>query len=79
MTLSLPQFLEGRFDEKSVALHFAIGLFVSDEATLGQAAEAAGLSQTQFLRELGDRKIPIHYDEAELDADLKTVASLPGV
>jgi len=46
---------------QSAALHLAIGLFVTEEVTLGQAAESAGISQTVFLKELGVRRIPIHY------------------
>lgn len=78
MTLSVPKPLEERLAPQAIALHFAIGLFVSDEATLGEAAEVAGLSQSLFLRELGRRKIPIHYDEGDLEADLETVDSIIG-
>jgi predicted HTH domain antitoxin len=53
-------------------------LFVSDESTLGQAAEVAGLSQADFLRELGQRRIPIHYGREELAADLVAVDALAG-
>ncbi len=70
MTISLPQEVEQRLDETAVALHLAIGMYVSDEATLGQAATIAGLSQSHFLHELGERRIPIHYDEADLADDL---------
>jgi len=78
MTLSLPQQVENRLDAQSAALHLAIGLFVSDEATLGQAAEVAGVSQSGFLKELGKRQIPIHYGEEDLEADLRAVAELQG-
>ena len=47
--------------------------FVSEEATLGQAATVAGMSQTAFLRELGQRRIPLHYGLEELAEDLKAV------
>ncbi len=60
------------------ALHLAIGLFVTEEATLGQAAQTAGLSQADFLRELGQRRIPIHYGREELEADLEAVEALTG-
>jgi len=52
--------LEASFSPQSTALHLAIGLFVAEEATLGQAAEVAGLTQADFLRELGRRHISIH-------------------
>ena len=44
-----------------------------EEVTLGQAAEVAGLSQSAFLRELGRRKIPLHYGVEEFSRDLSTL------
>ena len=57
-------------------LPLALGLFATDTASLGQAATVAGLSQTDFLRELGKRRIPMHYGENELAEDLRVVESL---
>jgi predicted HTH domain antitoxin len=76
MEVTLPLLLADKFSQKEVALHLAVGLFMSEEATLGQAAQVAGLSQTEFLRELGRLQIPIHYGAEELAADLETVESL---
>lgn len=76
MLLTLPDNLEARLSPQSTALHLAIGLFVSDVSTLGQAAQVAGLSQADFLRELGQRRIPIHYGREELAADLQAVDAL---
>jgi predicted HTH domain antitoxin len=73
MILTLPARLEASLSPQSTALYLAMGLFVSDEATLGQAAEVAGMTQTQFLRELGLRHIPIHYGADQLKEDLLTV------
>jgi predicted HTH domain antitoxin len=73
MQLSLPEPVEARLSPQSAALHLAIGLFVTEEATLGQAAETAGLSQAAFLKELGRRRIPIHYGPEELAEDLRAV------
>ena len=78
MQLILPSDLEARLSPEAAALHLAIGLFVSDEATLGQAANAAGISQTRFLSELGKRQIPIHYGMNELLEDLEVVQSFKG-
>ena len=36
----------------------------------------AGLSQAEFLRELGKRRIAIHYGAEELAEDLRAVHSL---
>jgi len=68
MLVTLPDNLEARPSPQSTALHLAIGLFVSDESTLGQSAQVAGLSQAVFLREVGRRRIPIHYGREELAA-----------
>ena len=42
MQLILPEAIETTLSPGKAALHLAIGLFVSEEATLGQAAESQG-------------------------------------
>ena len=74
MQLTLPEAVETNLSPRKAALHLAIGLFVAEESTLGQAAEVAGLTQAAFLQELG-RRIPIHYGMEELAEDLKVVES----
>jgi predicted HTH domain antitoxin len=74
--LTLPENVEARLSAAKAALHLAIGLFVSNEVTLGQAAEIASLSQADFLKELGRRRIPIHYGMEELMEDLRVIDSL---
>lgn len=76
MSVLLPPSIERALSPEACALYLAIGLFVSEEATLGQAAEIAGLSQIDFLRELGKRRISIHYGAEELASDLRTVEDL---
>jgi len=76
MIVELPTQLEKRMTKQEAALHFAVGLFVDEETTLGQSAEIAGMSQAAFLKELGRRHIPIHYGIEELNADLVTVDEL---
>ncbi len=44
--------------------------------TLGQAARLAGLPQLDFQREMARQRIPIHYDVAEFQEDLKTLERL---
>jgi len=73
MNVSLPKELEGRLTPQEVRLHLALGLFVGHRATLGQSSAVAGLSQSEFLHELGKRRIPIHYDEADARVDVATV------
>ena len=73
MQLTLPEAVETKLSPKDAVLRLAIGMFVSEEATLGQAAEIAGLTQAAFLKELGRRRIPVHYGPQELAEDLRTV------
>ena len=75
MQLILPGAVESRFSQREASLHLAIGLFVSEEVTLGQAAEIAGQTQAAFMKELGRRRIPMHYGMEELAEDLRTVES----
>ena len=51
----------------------AILLYSKEKLTLGQASRLAGLSQLQFQFLLASRKIPVHYDVADFEADLKTL------
>jgi predicted HTH domain antitoxin len=74
--LVLPEAVEKRLTPAEAALHLALGLFLAEKVTLGQAAEVAGLSQPVFLQELGRRRIPIHYGSKELAEDLRAVESL---
>lgn len=54
-------------------LSFSIFLFSSERITIGQASRMAGVHQIEFQKELARRKIPIHYDETDLERDLKTI------
>jgi predicted HTH domain antitoxin len=76
MNVVLPSELEQRLSSETVALNLAIGLLVTGETTLGQAAQIAGLPQPTFLRELGRRRIPLPYGPEELAEDLKAVHAL---
>ncbi|MEX0813742.1 MAG: UPF0175 family protein [Chitinophagales bacterium] len=59
-----------------VLLELALILFQRESVTLGQASEIAGLHQSQFQKELGKRKIPIHYDVEEFEQDLNTIKNI---
>jgi predicted HTH domain antitoxin len=76
MVIEVPESIESRFTPESVALNLAVGMFVSNEVTLGQGAQIARLSQSDFMDELCKRQIPLHYDEQDLDKDLKTLRKL---
>lgn len=51
-------------------LDFALGLYIDNKITLGQAAHIATISQAQFQKELGNRQIPVHYDIEEFEKDI---------
>jgi predicted HTH domain antitoxin len=76
MNITLPAMLENKLTPESVALNLAVGLYSSGEVTLGQAAAVAHLNQTQFLHELGRRKIPMNYGAEDFAEDLVTVEKL---
>lgn len=54
----------------------AVLLYQKDKLTLGQASKLAGASYLQFQFLLASRQIPVHYDAAEFDSDIKTLKSL---
>jgi predicted HTH domain antitoxin len=76
MDIILPPEIESRISREEAALHLALGLYAVEKVTLGQGAAIAGLSQPQFLQELGRRQIPIHYGLDELDEDIATVGKI---
>lgn len=76
MQITLPSDLEQKLDAGQVQLDLAVGMYAAGRVTLGRAAEIAGVTQMQFQRELASRKIPLHYDRADLAADLQAVREL---
>jgi predicted HTH domain antitoxin len=76
MQLELPERIAGAFSHEELQFALALGLYASDRATLGQAADLAGMSQGQFQLELGRRRIPAHYGLAELEQDIESVETL---
>ena len=72
MSISLPEEVERQFTPEDIRLHLALGMFLDRSVGLGRAAMIAGLSPSEFLHELGSRRIPVHYDEADARADIAT-------
>jgi predicted HTH domain antitoxin len=62
--------------EDQARLDLALGLFIDQRVTLGRGAEIARMTQSDFLKELGRRGIPVHYDVEDFRADLRTLESL---
>lgn len=59
--------------EGQAVVDFAVGVYSEDKATLGRAAAIAGMSQPEFLRELGKRRVPMHYHVDDFNADMLVV------
>jgi len=80
VNLTLPDdVLKGRqITEEELRFNLALGLFINDKATLGQAARLAGMSTPAFLDELGKRRIPVHYGLEDLAADEATLRAIAG-
>jgi predicted HTH domain antitoxin len=77
MQIALPAPIKESFTVPREAVHFAVGLHASWEGMLGQAADVAGLNQTEFLHELGRRRIPLRYERADFAEDIATLRELP--
>ncbi|VTT85726.1 hypothetical protein DM2_1764 [Halorubrum sp. DM2] len=58
--------------ERSPALkrELAVSLYAQDVLSFGKARALAGLSKREFQDLLGEREIPRHYGERELEEDL---------
>ena len=54
----------------------AVALYQKEKLTLGQASRLAGVNQLQFQFMLASRRIPIHYDIADFEADIKTLHAM---
>ena len=54
----------------------AVLLFQKEKLTLEQASRLAGMGLLQFQHLLASRGIPVHYDVAEFEADLKTLREM---
>ena len=76
ITVSLPAMIEQKMQPSQARVHLAVGAFAGEDVTLGQAAEIAGVSQSEFMRELARRRISLHYDHAEFAEDLQAIAKL---
>lgn len=65
-----------RMTEDELRQEIAVLLFQKEKLTLGQASRLAGMSRLQFQHLLASRQIPVHYDAAEFEEDLKTLKEL---
>jgi len=72
------ELLQGlNLSDQEARIDLAVGLYADRRVTLGRAARIAGISQTEFQRELGRRRVPMNYDVAEFEADMHTLRERP--
>ncbi|HMQ52733.1 MAG TPA: UPF0175 family protein [Anaerolineae bacterium] len=78
VTIELPRHLvkAARTTPEELKLELAVHLYETRRLGLGHAREMAGLSLWEFRQLLASRKIPVHYDVADLDEDMQTWAEL---
>lgn len=62
--------------EQEIKLEVLVVLYQKRVLTLERAARLAGITRLDFQRLLADRNIPIHYDIADLEMDLRHLADL---
>ncbi len=65
-----------RMSPAELMQELAVLLFQREKLALGQASRLAGMNQLQFQFLLASRQIPVHYDVAEFESDLKTLRDL---
>ncbi len=78
MSLNIPEDIlhSAGMTESDLAREVAVMLFQQNKISLGQASHLAGMGQLQFQHLLSSRNIPVHYDVADFEADLKTLGDL---
>lgn len=74
MTITIPdEILEcAHISETEFLQEIALTLFQKNRLSLAQASKLAKMDRVAFQHLLASRQIPIHYDTAEFEADLRT-------
>ena len=65
-----------RMTAEELRQEIAVLLFQKEKLTLSQASRLAAMNRLQFQHLLASRGIPVHYDTAAFEADLKTLKAL---
>ena len=62
--------------EEELRQEIAVVLFQKEKLTLARASRLAGMTRLQFQHLIASRQIPVHYDSADFDEDLRTLKEL---
>lgn len=65
-----------RMTEEELRQEIAVLLFQKEKLTLEQASRLAGMNRLRFQHLLASRQISLHYDVAEFEEDLRTMAAM---
>jgi predicted HTH domain antitoxin len=65
-----------RMSETELFQELAIALYQRERLTAAQAARLARMDRIRFQQLLASRRIAVHYDVADFEADLKTLEDL---
>lgn len=65
-----------RMTEAELRQEIAVLLYQKQKLSLGQASRLAEMPRIQFQHLLASRQVPIHYDIADVEADLDTLRKL---
>ncbi len=73
MTITDDVLLEANMSEEEIKIELAVLLYQKGKLSMGQAARLAETNRVQFQFLLASRQIPVNYDEADFQEDLKTI------
>ncbi|MBN1139138.1 MAG: UPF0175 family protein [Anaerolineae bacterium] len=65
-----------RLSPSELKVEMAVHLYAQGRLSIGKARELAGMALWEFRQVLASRRIPPHYDEADLDEDAATLHEL---
>jgi predicted HTH domain antitoxin len=65
-----------RLTPAELKVEMAVHLYAQGRLAIGKARELAGMALWEFRQLLASRRIPPHYDEADLDEDVATLRQL---
>ncbi len=71
MTIDLPDAADLKITSEEAKVDFAVGLYTGKHASLGRAAQAAGMPKVLFMQELARRGVGMHYTMEAVEHDMK--------
>jgi predicted HTH domain antitoxin len=76
--LEVPQDIldSARLTISELKVEVAVYLYARERLSIGKARELAGMALWEFRQLLASRRIPPHYDVADLDEDVATLREL---